>query len=469
MRGRRNEKPNRTEKAERNERTEAAEKDKIAAGASETAGKTVRPEWKKSSSLLRHPVFGRTFSAYSISVFGDWFDIIAIQVLIGYRWQASPLEIALVPVCMAVPGILLGSAAGAAADRVNRLKLMRVCDLLTALTTVAILLVPGIGWLLPLLALRAALGVFNMPAQQALTRRVVSEEQLLDASSLNGLVSQLSRIAGPLLGASLLSVLSPQACILVNAVARLVSYGILRTVSKDVDAERLGKLKGEAESGAKAKRTPFSVMLREGWIFVRRTPILMNLLLFALVGMIVIQAIDFQFISLFREIAPDSETAIGWLLAASGASAAGVAVANMRFRPLRQAEYALKLGLSYGLLGLSILLLALLPVGASGILIIGIGLLLGAGNGLFLVTFNYALQRETPSGMTGRVFGIQNTALSAVMVAAPPLGGVLIERFGLSAVFAGAGLTVLLLGAAGFAFGRLWWPGASIEAVDVQK
>lgn len=404
------------------------------------------------SSLLRHPVFGRTFAAYGISVFGDWFDVIAIQVLIGYRWQASPLEIALVPVCMALPGMLLGTAAGTAADRWNRLALMRLCDVLTALATLGILFVPNLYGLFPLLALRAALGVFNVPAQQALTRRVVDEERLIDASSLNGLASQLSRIAGPLAGAAVLALLSPQACMLINAGARLLSYGILKTVPREADRgpEPAGQAKGKGGSN-------FRREWREGWALIRRTPPLLRAMTFALCGMLVVQMIDFQFISLFRAIAPDRETAIGWLLAASGVSAAAAAAANMRFGPLRRSGYGLKLGGSYVLIGLSILLLGLLPTGASTAALLGLGLLLGAGNGLFMVTFNHALQTQTPANMTGRVFGIQGTLLSAVMLAAPPLGGLLVQRFGPGPVFAAAGLSILLLGAAGFAFGRAFW------------
>ncbi|WP_051507081.1 MFS transporter [Saccharibacillus sacchari] len=412
---------------------------------------------KRRASLLRHPVFGRTFTAYSLAVFGDWFDAIAIQVLIGYRWQASPLEIALVPVCMAVPGLLFGAAAGAAADRWDKLKLMRVCDLLTALATIAILFVPNIVWLLPLLTVRAALGVFNVPAQQALTRRVVSEERLLDATSLNGLVGQLSRIAGPLMGAAVLALLSPQACIAVNAVVRLFSYVILRTVPKDAISQQ--GIEETQTVFAEKKRT--RAMLREGWVFVRRTPILRNLMLFALLGMLAIQTIDFQFVSLFRHIAPDHETAIGWLLASSGAAAAAIAAANMRFERLRHAGWAIKLGGSYALLGLSILVIGLLPVGAPIYSLLITGLLLGMGNGLFMITFNHALQQETPPELTGRVFGIQSTVFGGVMIAAPPLGGLLVQQWGPGEVFAIVGLLVFMLGLTGLLFGRKLWPVSS--------
>ncbi|MDO3410090.1 MFS transporter [Saccharibacillus sp. CPCC 101409] len=412
--------------------------------------------------LLKNRVFARMFAAYSLAVLGDWFDAIAVQVLIVYRWGASPMQIALVPVCMAVPGILLGTAAGMAADRFDRLKLMRICDLLTAFVTLLILLAPGIYWLLPLLALRAALGVFNMPAQQAQTRRVVREDQLLEATSLNGLVGQLSRIAGPLLGAAVLAAFSPQACLLLNAAARFASYGLLRSIRAAADAAALAagrSVRPEAAAEAAGEERPgFARLLREGWTFVRGSRPLLSTLLFSLAGMLVIQLVDYQFVGLFRFLAPESEGAIGWLLAASGLSAIAALFALNRAPLLKKAGYGVKIGIGYALIGLSIGWLGLLPAGTGPGAILAAGLLLGFGNGLVMITLNYGLQKETPPRMTGRVFGIQNTLLSAVMIAAPLLGGLLVERFGPGPVFGLAGLFVLLLGLAGLGFGRLLWP-----------
>ncbi|OWA36048.1 MFS transporter [Saccharibacillus sp. O16] len=427
---------------------------------SKKAGYLGNGEHRGRSSLLRHPVFKRTFSAYSLAVFGDWFDVIAIQVLIGYRWQVSAMEIALVPVSMAVPGILLGTVAGVVTDRLDRLKLMRVCDLLTAMATLALLWAPSIGWLLPILALRAALGTFNVPAQQALTRQVLREENLLDASSLNGLVGQLSRVAGPLLGAALLALVSPQACIAVNAAARLLSYGILKTMPRGAAAMAAAEAAPEqaktpAQSGS--AKPPFFAALREGWQFVRRTRMLRNLLLFAFLGMLVIQTIDFQFVSLIRVISPHDEGALGWLLASSGLAAAGMTAANMKLARLRSASWGMKLGSSYTLLGLSIGLLGLIPPGAPTSALLLAGILLGAGNGLFMVTFNVMLQQHTPPAMIGRIFGIQNTLLGTVMIVAPPLGGGLVQHFGPALVFVLAGLFVLLLGLLGLMFRRTFW------------
>ena len=258
----------------------------------------------------------RVYSAFATASFGDWFDALAIQVLVGYRWQAGPLMLALIPVALALPSILLGSIAGVAADRLNKLKLMRICDLLTALMTLLVLFAPSMVWLLPLLALRSALSTLNMPAQQLLYPQLVREDQLLQASSLNGLVNQGSKIAGPLLGGLALAFLTPQWCILLNALLRGCSYLLLLSV-KNIHTEEEDSKQPEAPDN----KIPLRTMWREGWSFMLRSRLLLNTMLFGIAGSLVIQVVDFQFTSLFRVFAPDRESLLGWMVAATGAGA----------------------------------------------------------------------------------------------------------------------------------------------------
>lgn len=407
------------------------------------------------TSLLKNKVYVRMYSAYATATFGDWFDTLAILVLVGYRWQASPLMLALIPVSIALPGILLGSIAGVAADRLNKLKLMRMCDLLTALLTILVLFAPSMVWLLPLLALRAAISTFNVPAQQSMTRNIVREDQLLQATSLNGIVSQGSKIAGPLLGGLALSVLTPQWCILINACLRGCSYLLLLTVKKsEVGQVNLDKCSEE-------DRVPLRTMWKEGWGFMLRSRLLLNTMLFGLVGAMAIQMIDFQFTSLFRVLAPSNESMLGWLVAAAGSGAVFIIMVMNKMK--REIGYGWKLGTGYVLLGISVGGLGLLPPGVSSIPVLALGFVLGLGNGIFIITFNYCLQKETPPHMTGRVFGIQSTILSGVMIGAPLLGGLLVQTAGPSRIFFDFGIVIALIGVLGMVFGRVLWP------VEIEK
>ncbi|WP_019913039.1 MFS transporter [Paenibacillus sp. HW567] len=416
---------------------------------------------KQAASLLYNKVYMRVYSAFATATFGDWFDTLAIQVLVGYRWQVSPLMLALIPVSIALPSILLGSVAGVAADRLNKLKLMRSCDLLTAFLTVLVLFAPNMLWLLPLLALRSAISTLNVPAQQSLTRSIVREDQLLQAASLNGIVNQGSKIAGPLLGGVALTLLTPQWCILLNALLRVGSYLLLLSV-KSIRTEE------ESETvAAQEERVPLRTMWKEGWSFMLRSRLLLHTLLFGFAGALAIQIVDFQFTSLFRVLSPANESLLGWMVAASGVGAVLIIILLNRLNP--GTGYGWRLGMGYVLIGGPIAGLGLLQPGASALWVLLFGFILGIGNGMFFVTFNYCLQKETPPHMTGRVFGIQSTVLGAVMIAAPLLGGLFVELAGPGRIFVNFGMVQVLLGLVGIMFGRVLWPVVKTERTDVAQ
>lgn len=406
------------------------------------------------SSLLRNRVYVRVYSAFAAATFGDWFDTLAIQVLVGYHWQAGPLMLALIPVANALPGILLGSVAGVAADRLNQLKLMRICDLLTAVLTLLVLLAPNMAWLLPLIMLRAAISTLNVPAQQSLTRRIVREDQLLQATSLNGIVNQGSKIAGPLLGGFALSFLSPHWCIVLCACFRVGSYLLLLTV-KNAEA-------GDGPAQETEQRVSLRIMWAEGWRFILKSRLLLTTMLFGLTGSLAIQMVDFQFTSLFRAVAPEEESLLGWMVAAAGAGAIlGIAAMS---RMNRATGYGWKLGSGYALIGLSIGGMGLLSAGVSVLPVLALGFVLGIGNGMFIVTFNYCLQKETPPRLIGRVFGIQSTVLGIVMIGAPLLGGLLVELSGPARTFLNFGIVIAVIGLLGMVFGKVLWPASKVSS-----
>lgn len=432
-----------------------------------------KKELQSTPSIWRNGRFRRMFAAHTAASFGDWFDAIAIQVLVAYRWEADPMMIALIPVVMALPGLLLGSIAGTLADRVHKARLMIVCDAAIALLTLAILAVPGPAWLLPLLGLRAAAGVFQMPSQQGLTRAVVASDDLFRATSLNGLVNQASKVAGPLLGAMTLTVLSPQACIILNALLRLCSGLLLwplrgigpALVSADQQAVAAGKQgKSAAHTAPEAdedkmqeehvRASRFFNQWREGWAFLWHSRMLLHTLIFGLFGLIAILMIDYQFPTLLRVLAPGNESLLGWLVSAIGAGAVGCMLVLNR---LNRISAGWGLGGGYVLVGGAIAALGWAQPGTGLPGLLMIGAVLGVGNGLYIITQNYILQAKTPADMVGRVFGIQSTVIGAIMVVSPLAGGVLIRIAGAGTAFVWIGMTVGILGLAGLLLQSVIW------------
>ncbi|MEC0126444.1 MFS transporter [Paenibacillus pabuli] len=420
-----------------------------------------------SKSIWTNIRFMRMFIAYALATFGDWFDALAIQVMVAYRWGADPLIIALIPVCMAVPGILLGSVAGALADRLHKVKIMMICDLITVLLTIAILFAPSAAWLLPLLAIRAMMGVFHVPAQQALTRQVVAEAHLFQASSMNGFVNQCSKVAGPLLGAVTLAVFSPQVCILINACTRLLSGAVLwplRHLTEKKEPSEPSALDG-SPLGAEESAEPLFTQWQQGWRFIISSRTLLSTILFGCVGLMAILMIDYQFTTLFREIKPGNEALIGWMGSSAGA---GAVVIILLLNRLPRIGYGWGLGGGYLLIGVGIAALGWLGPQTSEIWVIIWGLCIGLGNGLFMVTLNYLLQKETPPAYVGRVFGIQNSLSSVVLVVAPLTGGALIRATGASHTFQYIGMATLAIGLAGIILQRILWEGKHPRRLELK-
>ncbi|WDM21853.1 MFS transporter [Paenibacillus polymyxa] len=432
-----------------------------------------KKELQSTPSIWRNGRFRRMFAAHTAASFGDWFDAIAIQVLVAYRWEADPMMIALIPVVMALPGLLLGSIAGTLADRVHKARLMIVCDAAIALLTLAILAVPGAVWLLPLLGLRAAAGVFQMPSQQGLTRTVVASDDLFRATSLNGLVNQASKVAGPLLGAMTLTVLSPQACIILNALLRLCS-GLLLWPLRGIGPSLVSADQQAVAAGQQGKSTAHTVpevdeakmreehvrasrffnQWREGWAFLWRSRMLLHTLIFGLFGLIAILMIDYQFPTLLRVLAPGNESLLGWLVSAIGAGAVGCMLVLNR---LNRISAGWGLGGGYVLVGGAIAALGWAQPGTGWPVLLMIGAVLGVGNGLYIITQNYILQAKTPADMVGRVFGIQSTVIGAIMVISPLAWGVLIRIAGAGTAFVWIGMTVGILGLAGLLLQSVIW------------
>ncbi|MBP1905112.1 MFS family permease [Paenibacillus turicensis] len=442
----------------------------------------------KNRGLLNNQTFRKVFIVYMLTTFGDWFDALAIQVVVGYRWGVSPLMLALIPIAIALPGVLLSSVAGVVADRLSQVKIMRVCNLLTAVLSLTIFLAPNMIWLLCFIAVRAAVSTIYVPAQQALTRVIVRENQILKATSFNGLVNQGSKIAGPLLGGFALLLFSPEWCILFNACVRFVCFLMLFLVKdkqvNETNAHIETRTRAEAEQEVYSQLDPqvnpqaypevqlsdhsdalvepkssFRLMWREGWTFIFGNKLLRNTLLFGFIGTITIQMIDYQFTSLFRTIAPSQESFLGWMIAASGLGAIGSILMMNKMNKMNTAlNYGWRLGTGYILIGISIVGLGMLNVGQSLLFILLLGLVLGIGNGIFFITFSYCLQKETHSKMIGRVFGIQSTLLSMVMLLAPLLGGVLVQLKGAQDIFVALGLLILCIGLLGVVFNTMIWP-----------
>ena len=159
------------------------------------------------SPLLALPLKNANFGLYSagsgISLVGMWMQRIAIGWL---TWQLTESGFWLGVIAFAdfFPVILVGPIAGAAADRWDRLKVVKTSQAISLLqaTVLFALTASGhinIGILVALTAFQGFIVAFNQPARLALVPSLVPEADLASAVAINSVVFNLARFIGPML------------------------------------------------------------------------------------------------------------------------------------------------------------------------------------------------------------------------------------------------------------------------------
>ena len=158
------------------------------------------------SPLLSLPLRNSTFAIYSagnaVSLIGMWMQRIAIGWL---TWQLteSGLWLGIVAFADFFPVLLLGLIAGAAADRWDRLRVVKTSQAISMVqaTILFVLTATGhmnIGLLVTLTALQGAVVAFNQPARLALVPSLVSSADLASAIAINAVIFNLARFIGPM-------------------------------------------------------------------------------------------------------------------------------------------------------------------------------------------------------------------------------------------------------------------------------
>lgn len=410
-----------------------------------------------SQSLWKNKQFSKMFLSYSISSFGDWFDMIALMILFSYTWHAEPFVISLVPIMYAIPSILLGQLAGVLADRWNKVPLMIITDFIRSGLTVVLFFAAGPWMALPIMFLRSTAAIFNVPAQQALLRNVVAEEQLLKATTMVGMVFQISKVAGPLLGSVLISFVSIKICLIFNAVSFLVSGLILLTVGKISETEQEATEKAEDKTGL------FHAWM-QGWRMMFSIRVLWTSFVFFLIGFLSLQIVDAQLGVLLREVVPDRSALYGYVVASIAMGTFCVGGILTSLKDLK--AYGWQLGGGCLLLGVCLAGMGLYQPGGAIAWLLAWAFVGGIGVGMSFIGFNFLRQKETPQEMMGRITGITNSLTSLMVVVGPIFGSFLIESLGVGSAFRVAGYLLILIGLIGVVMQRAIWRPAKAWSTD---
>lgn len=349
------------------------------------------PRRRSSLRALRHRDFALFFTGNLLSNCGTWFQNIALALLV-YRLTHSPFWVGVVNFAQFAGVVLLAPWAGAAADRMNRRRLIVVTQLgatlVSAILAAAVAL--GHGTLVPVLGLALLLGfatAYATPALQAILPALIPREDLGAAIAMNSVTFNLARAVGPVAGALVVAHFGIAWAVAINALSYLaLAVAVLLVHPAEQAAPR----------GARAR-------LRDSVRMVRHDPRLAMLLGVVAAVSLTLDPVSTLTPAFATRFFHRPDTFAGFLIGAFGAGAVIASVIPLRETRRPERRIALMLAIfAAGMIafGLAASLAVALPVLAAA----GFGYLLGQTNATTL------LQLEAPDEQRGRVMALWSVA-----------------------------------------------------------
>ena len=164
----------------------------------------IMESWKKTFAVI--------WSGQLASILSS--EVVAYSIIFWMSLETGSAEVlALAAIAGMLPQSLLGLFVGVYVDRWDRKRTMILADSFIALCTLALAVLFWFGvarmWhIYILLACRSAGSAFHMPAMQASVPLLAPASQLTRIAGVNQIIASLSSIAGPALGALLISLTS---------------------------------------------------------------------------------------------------------------------------------------------------------------------------------------------------------------------------------------------------------------------
>lgn len=194
-------------------------------------GSSLQQHSEQPVSIWRSRAFLAVFSSYSMSLLGNTFHSIAINLWVLQTTGSAKL-MSIVLITQLVINMLFGSFAGTIADRIDRRTLMWVSDFVRFILVAAIALLiflPNIPfvYIVALTGLVAFVGVFRAPAFQASLVEIVGKEQLTQAVGAISISDNIIRITGFALGGIAVAAFGGAFAVAIDAAAFLLSAILL--------------------------------------------------------------------------------------------------------------------------------------------------------------------------------------------------------------------------------------------------
>ena len=384
--------------------------------------------------LFKIKDFRTLLCGQTIAVLGDWFGIIAVIALAGFRWNVTPVQMSMVVFALAAPMFFAGPLGGVIADRIDRARMMSfICVIRTAIL-IAITFLTNFSYLLVLLVFLGFFDASFLTAKNAKLKEIPPAELIDDAVIYSSFIDQGARVFGPALGGTVLAVFSIETALYINAAAYMAASIVFLFLGRTVYVKKEEK----GHSG-------FFAEFKDGIAVMRTIPFITYGVLIQVFVIFVLQMVDSQFVILLRTMQGASEAWVGYCLMASGLGTFLTTFFYLRINKSADVKKSMFNGMliySSSVIGISLWGM----FGSSPEGFIPFFLIWGASGALLFVKFTTYAQANMPVAYSGRVFGSIGSMLSSASMTGLFCGGILVSTIGAAHAFLFSGIMLFLGG-----------------------
>ncbi|MCX6542987.1 MAG: MFS transporter [Acidobacteria bacterium] len=374
------------------------------------------------------------FIGQAVSLSGTWMQMIGQSWLV-LQITGSGTALGLVTALQFLPILVLGPWGGVIADRFPKRTILYYTQFAAGVLALVLGVLVETGsvrlWMVGGLA--ACLGLVNTvdnPTRQTFVFEMVGKEQIQNAVSLNSVLVNLARVAGPAMAGILIANVGLAFCFFVNAASYIAVLIALRMMNA-----------GQLHPAPLVARA--SGQLGDALRYVRSTPVLQNaLLMMAIIGTL---AYEFQVVlPLFAQFTLGGGA--GTYAALTAAMGVGSVIGGL-YAASRQSVVPGMLVRAAFLFGIVILAAAVaptLPFAVAALVLVGVFSI------NFLSLGNTILQLESAPEMRGRVMALWVVAFLGSTPIGGPIVGWIGEYVGPRWALGVGGLAALTAGTLGY-------------------
>jgi hypothetical protein len=381
-------------------------------------------------SLFRDRDFRLVAASIGVSALGDWVAIVALGLHVKEATD-SGFAVAALWVCLFGPSVLVAGHVGLLVDRIEATRLLAA---VSAIGTLAAVVVAFTGAVAPVLALTAVIGLVfatSQPAEFALVPPLAGDDRIQEANGHIETARYIGFGAGPIVGGLLFAAGGLELAMLVDA----ATFAFVAVAALSLKVRRRPEELGEGE------RTPRA---RDGIAFLFGDRVLALVMTVAFASLLFMSAVWVGELFFVEDVLGRGDVAYGTMLSIwTVGMALGAMLLSRRVAAIAVATVGLLAAATQGAA------LALPALWLSFGFFLACSFFGGLSHGLKNVMFRSLIHVRVPDHLHGRAFAAYNGIRNTAELGAFAAGGLLVAVIGARGTLAYAGGLSALAGALG--------------------